>query len=394
VADNLMPSPLTQEHIESVVNGLPPQGRIMLRLLLLQYLDLTQEDIEYIAMDRPDPRMLAGAPTKVITHVTQDNLKSITDRVEQYRHRLRQRRERISLQTECLTRQIAVTEAYCKAAERLLVSRFGFEPAKVEQLKTTAPTTVLRPAVRELDRKWEQDEIGEEDYRKERLTVEYQLLLRRLDRDRRRLNNVRREHDLTSHAPLQDHELAHVWGLPAGTLAARKVKYLHLYLQGLQVKLRETSRSEAVVPPVDLWKETFQVMATRRVERSVATYDGLERTETQLMDKITALTYGTMPEELESRFWQSMTQETKHAAEYGSLIPSLFALQRYSALLAEIESEPDDVVQDLLIRVSPKAKAVVALPEAEQRPAQLGDMAEHVLRSFTGEDHTDTRGKR
>lgn len=388
-----MPSLLTQELVEAVINGLPPQGRIMLRLLLLQYLDLAQEDIEYIAVDRPDPRMLAGARTRVITHVTQDNLKSITDRIEQYRHRLRQRRERLSLASECLTRQIALTEAYCKAAERLMVSRFGFEPAKVDALKTAARGAVPKPAVRELDRKWEQDEIGEDDYRKDRLPIEYQVLLRKLDRDHRRLDNVRREHDVSSQAPLQDHEIAHVWGLPASTLAARKVKYLHQYLQGLQAKLRDTA-TEASTPPVDLWKETFRALTGCRVERSVATYDGLERTETHLMDTITALAYGTMPEEVEGRFWQSMTQDTKHAAEYGSLIPSLFALQRYSALLGESDAEPDAVEQDLLTRVSPKAKAVIARPEAEQPTAQLGDMTEHVLRSFTGEDHTDTRGKR
>jgi hypothetical protein len=388
-----MPSLLTQELVEAVINGLPPQGRIMLRLLLLQYLDLTQEDIEYIAVDRPDPRMLAGARTRVITHVTQDNLKSITDRIEQYRHRLRQRRERLSLASECLTRQIALTEAYCKAAERLMVSRFGFEPATVDALKTAARTAVLKPAVRELDRKWEQDEIGEDDYRKDRLPIEYQVLIRKLDRDHRRLDNVRREHDVSSQAPLQDHEIAHVWGLPASTLAARKVKYLHQYLQGLQAKLRDTA-TEAATPPIDLWKETFRALTGCRVERSVATYDGLERTETHLMDTITALAYGTMPEQMEGPFWQSMTQDAKHATEYGSLIPSLFALQRYSALLGEIDAGPDGVEQDLLTRVSPKPKAVVARPEAEQPTAQIGDMTEHVLRSFTGEDHTDTRGKR
>jgi hypothetical protein len=388
-----MPSLLTQELVEAVINGLPPQGRIMLRLLLLQYLDLAQEDIEYIAVDRPDPRMLAGARTRVITHVTQDNLKSITDRIEQYRHRLRQRRERLSLASECLTRQIALTEAYCKAAERLMVSRFGFEPATVDALKTAARTAVLKPAVRELDRKWEQDEIGEDDYRKDRLPIEYQVLIRKLDRDHRRLDNVRREHDVSSQAPLQDHEIAHVWGLPASTLAARKVKYLHQYLQGLQAKLRDTATEDAT-PPVDLWKETFRALTGCRVERSVATYDGLERTETHLMDTITALAYGTMPEQMEGPFWQSMTQDAKHATEYGSLIPSLFALQRYSALLGEIDAGPDGVEQDLLTRVSPKPKAVVARPEAEQPTAQIGDMTEHVLRSFTGEDHTDTRGKR
>jgi hypothetical protein len=387
-----MPSPLTQDHIEAVIASLPIQGRIMLRLLLLQYLDLTPEDIEYIAVDRPDPRRLAGDTTRVVTHVTQDNLRSITDRMAQYRHRLRQRRERIWLQTECLTRQIALTEAYCQAAERLMLSRFGLSPNRITELKQAARTTVLKPAVRELDRKWEQDELGEEDYRKERLPIEYQIFLRKLGRERRRLDNVKREDDVASQAPLQDHELAHVWGLPAGTLAARKVKYLHLYLQGLQSKLGTGGVASPAVP-LDLWKETFLALARRPVERSAATYDGLERTETQLMDKITSLAYGTMPEEMEGRFWQSLSQETKHAAEYGSTIPSLFALQRYFALLGEIDTTPGVVEDELLLRVSPKPKAVAPLPDAEST-TELGDMTQHVLRSFTGEDHSDTRAKR
>ena len=41
------PSPLTPELIESVISGLPIQGRIMLRLILLQHFDVTDEEIQY-----------------------------------------------------------------------------------------------------------------------------------------------------------------------------------------------------------------------------------------------------------------------------------------------------------------------------------------------------------
>lgn len=44
---------LTPEMIESAVNGLPLQGRVMMRLLLLQYFDVSQEDVDYMASDRP-----------------------------------------------------------------------------------------------------------------------------------------------------------------------------------------------------------------------------------------------------------------------------------------------------------------------------------------------------
>jgi hypothetical protein len=111
------------------------------------------------------------------------------------------------------------------------------------------------------------------------------------------------------------------------------------------------------------------------------------------MEKISALAYGTLSEDAETRFWQVMTQEAKQAGEYGSTMQSLFGLQRYDALLNEVDSSPDAIEQDLLARVSPTPKAVATVPEAAPA-AQLGDMAEHVLRSFTGEDHTDTRAKR
>ena len=78
------PSLLTVEMIRSVIDALPVQGRIMLRLLLLQYLDVTDEDILYIVSDQPDPRCVAGTkPTN--STVTKEAIKGVTDRRNQYR---------------------------------------------------------------------------------------------------------------------------------------------------------------------------------------------------------------------------------------------------------------------------------------------------------------------
>jgi hypothetical protein len=52
-------SPLTPELIESVISSLPIQGRIMLRLILLQHFNVTDEEIQYMTADRPDPRCVA-----------------------------------------------------------------------------------------------------------------------------------------------------------------------------------------------------------------------------------------------------------------------------------------------------------------------------------------------
>src|SRR5437899_10788193 len=95
-----MATVLTPEQIEAVVHALPMQGRIMLRLLLLQYLDVTREEIEYMAADRPDPRFHAGEKPKT-PYISQETIQGITDRVAPYRTSIRQKRERTWIQKKC-----------------------------------------------------------------------------------------------------------------------------------------------------------------------------------------------------------------------------------------------------------------------------------------------------
>lgn len=361
----------------------------MLRLLLIQYFDVTQEDIEYMATDRPDPRRQAG--TLAHHDISQETLQGIADRVGHYRNLMRRRRERTWLQVQCLRKQIARTEALCKLAEELLVSRFGMAAEMVKNLKARARTAVPKPEIRELEARWERNEVTEEEYQKRRLSIEYQALVRRLDRERRRLELATREYDVACKAPLQDHEVGHIWGIPAGTLAARKIKHLQQYLQGLQAQLQKTVApgDQAALAPLDLWKETFAVLANRPVERSAATYDGLEGSEAALIDKLTAFAMGTLPEEIESRFWLTITQEVNPLTEYGDRLRSLFALQRLNAILTEMDTSPETLEQELLARVSPRPKALpVQAPEdlIPAEPQPLGEMAEHVIRSFIGED--------
>jgi len=365
-----MAETLTIELIESVINGLPIQGRIMLRLLLLQYLDLTPEDIEYMAADRPDPRFVSGTKP-LVPVIARETIQGLNDRVAQYRTRTRQRREQIWLQIDCLRKQISYGEALCAQAERLLQDRFGLEPEAIGVLRAQARTAIAKPAIRELDRQWEQSAISEEEYRRKRLAIEYQTEWRKLDRERKRLQAASRDYDIASHAPLQDHEIGHIWGIPAGTLAARKAKYLHQYLQGLQTALARTGQSQD-----DLWKATFSVLAARRVERSTVPYDGLDLTETSLMEKLTAFAMKTMPEDVESRAWPAIAE-------------SLFALQRLAAIQSERDVDPDALQQALLDRTTPAPKEAPAahLPrEASAQSAQLNDWKEHILRSMRGED--------
>ena len=385
---------LSAKQVEAVVNDLPVQGRVMLRLLLLQYLDVTQEDIEYMAADRPDPRFQAGTqPQSPI--ISREAIQAIADRVAQYQSRVRLKRERTWLQMECLRKQIALSESFCSLAEQLLISRFGLDSDRVLELKRHARTAVSKSAIRALEQKWERDEIEEEDYRKERLSIEYQTRLRKLERERKRLEIAEREHLTAGGVPLQDHEIAHIWGIPASSLAGRKVKYLHHYLQDLQAKVMasRSATERAALPPVDLWKDTFVALSARPIERTVATYDGLERTEEALLDKLRDFAAGILSEEIETRFWLTIVQETSQLTEYGSRLQSLFALQRLAAILAEMATAPDALEQELLSRVSPKPKTVATQPLEEKKAEapELSDMGEHVLKSFIGEEHPHLR---
>jgi len=142
---------LTKDHIVAAVDALPIQGRIMLRLLLLRYLDIAPEDIQYMATDRPDPRFQSGGKP-IIPYISQETLQGITNRAEHYRSLARQKRERLKLQIDCLDRLLARNEALIELASTLLTTRFAMSPEAVAEVRTLSRTAVPKPVLRELDR--------------------------------------------------------------------------------------------------------------------------------------------------------------------------------------------------------------------------------------------------
>lgn len=391
-----MPSLLTQEQIESVIAALPVQGRIMLRLLLLQHFDVTQEDIEYMALDRPDPRTQAGQ--KVLRHgVTLDAIKSVVDRRDQYLRQMRLRRERTWLQAHCLRKMSELRDALAKQAEHMLQSTYGVSEDTFHDLRAQARSAIPKPAVRVLEQRWEHNEITAEDYTRDRLRIELQAHVRLAEKYRKRLDLAEREWKTANASQLQDHELSQIWGIPAGALAARKVKYLHQYLQTLQHRLQGTvpAHDPATMVPLDLWQETLAVLAERPIERSVSTYDGLERTEAALLEKLTAFAWGTMPEDAEAKFWLSLVHGASSNAVHSELTRSLFGLQRLAAILADLDASQESLEEALLARATPRSKTepVGLLEEKKAEPA-LGEMGEHVLKSMLGEHHPDLYGGR
>ena len=386
-------SALTPELIESVISGLPIQGRIMLRLILLQHFNVTDEEIQYMTADRPDPRCVAGSkPTH--SNLTQDAIRAMTEKRDQYLRHVRLKRERTKLQCDCLAKLAALRVAMADRASEFLTTKFGLSQEAVVQLKAQARTALPKPALRALDQRWEAHELTVEEYQQQRLSIELQTNLRMGEKYRKRLDVADRERQTADFSSLQDYEVCHIWGLPAGALAARKVKYMTQYLQALQAALQQNASAPgAQNAPVDLWKETFAVLATRPVERSMSVYDGLERTEAQLLEKLSSLAWGTLNEDVESKFWLSLVQGGSSNAVHSEITRSLFGLQRLTAILNDFDSSPETLDEALLARSTPRLhEAPAELTEKASAEPMTNEMKEHVLKSMFGEQHPDLTG--
>jgi len=379
-------SPLTVEKIASVIAAMPIQGRIMLRLILLQYLDVTDEEILYIVADRPDPRCVAGTkPTN--TNMTKESIKVVTDRRDQYRRQMRLKRERNWLQCDGLRRLTQLRETFANRARILLTERFSVSAESLDALRASARAALPKPAILLLDERWDADEITAEDYQRQRLSIEFQTQLRMAEKYRKRLDLAERERQSTIYAPLQEHEIAHVWGIPAGSLAARKVKYLTQYLQALQASL-QTGEAATTTAPLDLWKETFAVLAKQPIERSLSTYDGLEKTESSLIEKLTSMVWGNLAEENEVKFWNSLVLGASSNAMHSEVTRSLFGLQRLITVLNDMDYSPEAVDEELLKRTAAKPKLEIGVLEAPAEPPvkELSEMQVQILNSMKGED--------
>src|SRR5690349_2753998 len=202
-------SPLTPELIESVISSLPIQGRIMLRLILLQHFNVTDEEIQYMTADRPDPRCVAGSkPTHNV--LTQDAIKAVTEKRDQYLRHVRLKRERTRLQCDCLAKLAALRTAMADSAAALLTTKFGLDREAITQLTAQARTALPKPALRALEQRWESHELTAEDYQRQRLSIEMQTHFRLSDKYRKRLDVAERERQTADFMPLQDHEVCHI----------------------------------------------------------------------------------------------------------------------------------------------------------------------------------------
>ncbi|MGB0909968.1 MAG: hypothetical protein ACPGYT_06355 [Nitrospirales bacterium] len=386
-------SSLAFSQIETSLNGLSIQSRTMIRLLMIQYFTVTEDEIEYMAADQPDSRFMSGEQPKVVQG-NREAVLNVSNRVGQYQLFLRQKRELPGLQIDCLQQLMAHTDKEIKVVEFLMSSELNIDKSTQEEAKTQALTTLVKPVQRQLLRAIEQEEISEEEYQAKRLLLEYQLLLRMQERQRRRLKVVKQEYQIAGSAPLQDHEIAHIWGLPLGSLAARKVKALHQYLTTIQEQLQESnapsapSQTQTSDPRPDYWNQTFQTLLTRPYERSVVSYSGQERTEELLMQKLQDFANRRMTDDEETKFWGSITKlhDSEHGGMWTSHERAIFSLQRLSAILKEIDPSEESIEEDLRTRIAPPIdQEQLPEPELPDEDPELNEEALGVIQKLVGE---------
>lgn len=391
---------LTKEHIEAVIGKMPVQYRTMIRLLLLQYLDVSQEDVEYMAADQPDSRFPSGLQPDNKKKSFLEGVQSVASRAAQYRQLYRQKRERPWWEIKCLQGQIKHLETLISVTSRMLTSAGLIDRQTLDDYKQRASSALAKPAIRQLEKAWDKEEVTEEQYKKERLLIEYQSLIRRLVWYKRRLHGTERDFIAAGASPLRDHEIAHIWGIPLGSLAGRKVKALHHYLIELQKALQDSdtagapsTESHAAQSP-DLWKETLAVLNRSSVERSIVSYGGLERSEEQLMEKLRQFAHGEMPEEAEPKFWLEITRikDVEHGGPWENHARSIFALQKLHAIQMDSDVTLEDIEQKLRALATPKslAEAVPAL-EPGEKPLELSEQGLGVLQAFIGEQDDKRR---
>lgn len=383
-----MATSLTFEHIESTIQSLPIQSRTMLRLLLLQYFDLQQDEIDFMATDQPDSRFMAGNQPEGKKTLGLEAVRNITSRADQYRTFYRQKRERPGMHLQFIEQTLALIDRSLRIAQRLLIEDMEASKEELEEARSQALMVLIRQEIRKLSRSWEAQEILAKEYQHKRLLLEFQSLLRKQNLLRRRLKLSKQEFLTNGNAPLKDHEIAHIWGIPMGSLAARKVKALQQFLTGIQTRVEASSQENGSAQPIDFWRETFQVLANRPFDRSIVEYDGLERTEDKLMEKLSFFIAGAMTEQEESKFWTSISKvnDSEFSGSWRSHSRSILAFQRLQALLHDLDMSDEALEEEILARVTPKAlDDQLATPDGEEKPVELGEVGLGVLNAFAGE---------
>lgn len=232
---------LTRAQSETAIASLQPVHRVMVRLLLLAYLDPTPEDIAFMARERSEPNMRAGLKQGGRSQVAHDKISglpkdwlvAVENKVRQFQTQLRTQLIRLNLLVDFLTDYLAGLQLEIRATEQLLTSECEIGPESLEDLRAQAKLSPLTYSLKKLAARADKGEIEEADYVRERLSLEYQARLRQRDRFKKRLNLVLLERQASMMSSLSDEFLAEIWCIAVGPITNRRVKAVQAYVNAL-----------------------------------------------------------------------------------------------------------------------------------------------------------------
>ncbi len=237
---------LTRAQVETAIAALQPVQRVMVRLLLLAYLDPTPEDIAFMARERSEPNMRAGLKQGGRSQIAHDKISglpkdwivAVENKVRQFQTQVRGQLIRLNLLADFLTDFLAGLQLETTATEQLLTSECEVGPESLEDLRAQAKLSPLSYALKKLAARADKGEIEEADYLRERLSLEYQARLRQRDRFKKRLNLVLLERPASMLSSLSDEFLAEIWCIAVGPITNRRVKAVQAYVNALASTLK------------------------------------------------------------------------------------------------------------------------------------------------------------
>src|SRR5207247_10888624 len=140
--------------------------------------------------------------------------------------------------------------------------------------------------------------------------------------------------------------------------------------------------------PVGFWKATCPGAGKPPNRTSLTTSSRVGKTESALIDKLTAMVWGNLAEEIEVKFWTSLVFGASSNAMHSEITRNLFGLQRLTTILNDMDRSPEAVDEELLKRTAPIAKREVGALEAPAEPPvkELSEMQAQILSSMRGDD--------
>jgi hypothetical protein len=415
---------LTREQIETVIASLQPVQRIMIRLLLLPYMSPSADDIFFMARERTEPNKRAGGNIatafggnadirrKKINGVPKDWLVAVEYRACQYQTQLREHLVRFNLLADFFQDYLTGVQPEIDAMEHLLSTECEMSQESLDDLRAQARLSPLTFALKKLAARADKQEIEEEDYRRERLSLECQAHLRRRDRFQKRLAQIKVERQAALISSLSDEFLAEVWGLSVGPITNRRVKAIHAYISALATALKSglnqasfTAAVNAGIGPKlaggskndgfsskpvdlsgDLWTQTVYALAAEPLPSPAPRPCAHAEAGTKaLAVKLRSLATYELGEDEEVKIWA-------RTAQCLGCVTSLRTAQQESGLLGR---QAEDVLSQIKTRTTMPRKET---PEAAQEKVKVGqeevgiDLDER-LRPWIGDDMGQTGGR-